>query len=250
VWFTAHPRHTDRVVAGSHVGKKSIAHCPLHRGRPSVSHDWPVGHSTQYAPDAVHPGGHSWHVPCVEDVVQRYPVGPLMMSSHCRVQLGIVVTGYEQNSAPHVVEALQGPPLHTVSASGEHAWNVAHPTPHTLQGTHRPSALPPHPLLYCPAGHVAQFVHAPSALGEHGPRYWPEGHPPDAQFTQGGSTAVVPSHGDEWYIPGSHTRQATQDTTSDDPVPLHAPERYWPGSHRVRQEAQLTFCDAFGASAM
>jgi hypothetical protein len=43
------------------------------------------------------------------------------MSSHCRLQLGIACTGYEQNSVPHVVEVLQAPPLHTVSVSAPQA---------------------------------------------------------------------------------------------------------------------------------
>ena len=86
-----------------------------------VSQDWPEGHSTQYAPVAVQPGGHSWQVPVVAEVVQRKFVGPPIMSSHCRLQLGIDCTGYEQKSVPHVVEVLQAPPLHTVSDRAPHA---------------------------------------------------------------------------------------------------------------------------------
>ena len=215
-----------------------------------MSQDWPAGHSTQYAPDAVQPGGHSWQVPVVSEVTQRKLVGPPIMSIHCRLQLGIVVTGYEQKSAPHVVEVLQAPPLHTVSASAPHAWYVVHPTPQVEQGVQTPSWFPPHPRLYCPAGHLVQSVQTPFRFWVQGPRYRPVAQPPEVHPTQGGSDVGDPSHGIVWYMAGSHVLQATQVTTSDAPVPLHAPDLYWLVLQRVLQAAQVMFFDALGGLRM
>ena len=83
-----------------------------------------------------------------------------------------------------------------------------------MQAVQFPSASPPHPLLYCPAGHAAQGVHAPLAVCEQAPRYCPTGHPPDVHPVQGGSAVGVPSQGVEWYLPLGHARQSMHVTTS------------------------------------
>jgi hypothetical protein len=88
VLFTAHAEHTDLAVATSHVGYFSAAHWPSHFGTPSLLHDDPFLHSTQYAPDAVHPGGHCWHVPCVLELTHKKLMDAApMLEGHVQLQL-------------------------------------------------------------------------------------------------------------------------------------------------------------------
>jgi len=73
---------------------------PSQRGWPWRSQDLSGSHSTQKAPDAVHPGGQARQVPDVLVVTHRNWIG-VPTEGHTKEQDGLATAGKSQNCVPH-----------------------------------------------------------------------------------------------------------------------------------------------------